>query len=566
HLYLDERPLPLRQVTLLLVLHVPSSCVASYHAAWDTEKRTLPTCLNGQCLVPAGSTGGTSGGGCSACTASQVCSNGRCVPNGSSGGSSGGCTPSCGGKCGGAPDGCNGTCPAAACTGCCDANKICQAGTANGDCGKNGAACTTCNAPDVCAAGTCAASCTPQCGSGKCVGGSDGCGGTCATGSCNGCCDGNKNCQPGNTQAACGIDGNACGSCSNGPCQSGVCCTKTAQPACSLTPSADGCGGTYAANCTTACCGSACCAAGQVCTAGGVCCSPDCSGKCPYASDGCGGTCPVPAGGNPGCSYNGAAGCCDSNGVCQPGSASTACGTSGACQDCSVNSTTCNRQGGDGGGYLCCTPGAGCGYSCGSAKIVDSCGVVCPANCPYNGCCGYSNGVCYTPGNLQSQCAYGGTNSVCMDCGTSACVDPTAAAQGNYNAVCGTCPEGNTQVASCNGNCGQVTQLCQGGQWVNQGSCTNICGGSACCDVNGNCQPGSTTTACLDGNGNGTCTDCTKWASNQWATGEDQGYGTCQNQNCCLTKGAPLATGASAFSCCSGAVSCDIFGNNCSCT
>ncbi|MHB8419628.1 MAG: GGDEF domain-containing protein, partial [Myxococcales bacterium] len=42
HLYLDERPLPLRQVTLLLVLHVPSSCVASYHAAWDTEKRTLP--------------------------------------------------------------------------------------------------------------------------------------------------------------------------------------------------------------------------------------------------------------------------------------------------------------------------------------------------------------------------------------------------------------------------------------------------------------------------------------------------------------------------------------------
>ncbi|MFZ5785103.1 MAG: hypothetical protein ACOY3Y_01565 [Acidobacteriota bacterium] len=60
------------------------------------------------------------------------------------------------GKCKGAPDGCGGTCPTNHCTGCCDANLVCQTGQSSGACGKAGSPCVDCAAGSKgCQGGTC---------------------------------------------------------------------------------------------------------------------------------------------------------------------------------------------------------------------------------------------------------------------------------------------------------------------------------------------------------------------------------------------------------------------------
>jgi hypothetical protein len=341
------------------------------------------------------------------------------------------------------------------------------------------------------------------------------------------------------------------------------------------------CGGDTGSCCPAAqCCGSTCCSAGEECSPGGACCKPQCDGKCPFADDGCGGQCPVPATGNPGCSYDGLPGCCDSNGVCQPGSADPACGNGGACLNCGSNGKSCNT--GVDGGSLCCTPGAGCGYSCGSTALRDECGNVCPVNCPANGCCGddghgNNSGICYASGDSDSECGAGGATAatlasapLCVDCaqayGTS-CANPAAAASGDYTDVCGTCKNGATRSTPCNGYCGSQAQTCQNGAWVDQGACANACG-DGCCQT----TPGQQPYCIINGLANdhcgingSACNDCT-----QWANGNDEGYGICSNtsQVCCLTKGAPVDQGTSPTACCSGTESCGvnvITGWTCSC-
>ncbi len=122
--------------------------------------------------------------------------------------------------------------------------------------------------------------------------------------------------------------------------------------------------------------------------------------------------------------------------------------------------------------------------------------------------------------------------------------------------ICGTCVDGATKQVYCNGQCGLQAQLCQSGQWANQGGCVDQCG-NGCCNANGFCTSGTLSVDC--GSGGGACTNC-----NQWANGGDTGYGTCSNQQCCLTQGAPVYSGTPASSCCSGHTSCTIFGI-CSC-
>jgi hypothetical protein len=87
-----------------------------------------------------------------------------------------------------------------------------------------------------------------------------------------------------------------------------------------------------------------------------------------------------------------ATGCCDANGVCQPGTSNTACGFGGV--PCSVCNTTTQ---------VC----AGAAHSC-----EQLCG---PDTCP-TGCCDPSTNNCL-PGNTAEACGYGG--EVCVQCDTT---------------------------------------------------------------------------------------------------------------------------------------------------
>jgi hypothetical protein len=107
----------------------------------------------------------------------------------------------------------NGTCRAP-CTpdtcpnGCCDANGVCQPGTATSECGFGGEPCHVCTPPEQCRAnGTCRASCGPD---------------TCP----NGCCDANGECLSGDENVACGTGGVQCVPCDTGAglfCRGDIC-------------------------------------------------------------------------------------------------------------------------------------------------------------------------------------------------------------------------------------------------------------------------------------------------------------------------------------------------------
>jgi hypothetical protein len=143
------------------------------------------------------------------------------------------------------------------CTGCCDFEGVCRPGNSSDQCGLTGVMCKACDPGLSCTLG----SCRPgfgtggggqggggdfQCNASTCFGCCNGptecldmsvqspeqCGrlgnpcqpcpgGACNQGSCatscdhctTGCCDDNFLCQPGNTEAHCGLNGNTCASC-----------------------------------------------------------------------------------------------------------------------------------------------------------------------------------------------------------------------------------------------------------------------------------------------------------------------------------------------------------------
>jgi Stigma-specific protein, Stig1 len=143
------------------------------------------------------------------------------------------------------------------------------------------------------------------------------------------------------------------------------------------------------------------CSAGQVCQ-GGTCLGARgalCSSNSQCASGlycSTGGTC-EPCG-----PTTCATGCCDANGVCQPGTSNTACGGGGfPCRVCNTTRDVCAA--------------GGCEPLCG------------PATCP-NGCCETSTNTCL-PGNIDAACGYGG--EVCFQCDTTSgsfCTTSTTAA------------------------------------------------------------------------------------------------------------------------------------------
>lgn len=255
---------------------------------------------NGECLDgDAINACGTGGGACQACDAlGFACISGKCD----------GTAPPCG---------------PATCTGCCDANGLCRAGTQTDACGAAGSACANCAAQNE------------GCSGGACQGAPP----VCGPASCGGCCDANGNCQSGTSDASCGAGGAKCQSCS----ASGKSCTQPGSycstvPPCSSQTCPNGCCDAQGI-CQLGRADAVCGAKGQACldcTATGKACAPQ--GYC-YAGKHCG--------------ADNCAGCCTTTGDCQAGTDAQACGEWGAlCDDCGAKGQSCQS--------LVCSDGSTC--------------------------------------------------------------------------------------------------------------------------------------------------------------------------------------------------------------
>jgi hypothetical protein len=251
-------------------------------------------------------------------------------------------------------------------------------------------------------------------------------------------------------------------------------------------------------------------------------------------------------------------GCCDSNGVCQPGAVTNACGTSGhACRDCAAtsfqscdaathacttsviqcNAATCSGcctggvcfNGNDpnvcgSGGHACIqcsSPDQTCtGQQCVSVAPPPPCG---SSNC--KGCC--AGQVCM-PGTDQAAC--GARGIACAPCATmcaptgtggSACT-PTPPPPPCSRATCpaGCCDGlGNCQPGVGNAMCGSLGVSCQscsqrGEQCTSQqcvavrdaGPCNAQTCPAGCCDSTGTCRGGDLRTQC--GTAGSACQNC----------------------------------------------------------
>lgn len=126
------------------------------------------------------------------------------------------------------------------------------------------------------------------------------------------------------------------------------------------------------------------------------------------------------------CSPDNCGGCCDSNGVCQPGDAVAVCGGAGLACDVCVGSQVCSAgrcgdgtgagggSGGGGGGAGMCTPttcaalGKNCGAvadGCGGMLACGTCsGAMCAMTCPAGFSC-----------NAAGACAGGSASSLALD-------------------------------------------------------------------------------------------------------------------------------------------------------
>jgi hypothetical protein len=379
------------------------------------------------------------------------------------------------------------TCEPSTCLGCCMGDR-CYPGTSSFECGSGGAGCTPCaDAGLACVAHACVASSGQPCkvadaGAGApCRGGGD-----CGPGTCpGGCCDSNGQCQGGSDESACGTGGLSCQTCGQAteecinqvcaPIQCpdgcpGGCCDSNG--ACNPGISTSACinGSFYCQDCSalggqqcinkvcanpdagTCLCPLGCCDALNQCHPGAsnTECGFDESSCMDCSSLGSGFQCvfqscegPLDAGV---CNESSCpSGCCDVNGVCQPGLTNPNCGVSGTnCQNCLAAAMVCSSQ-------QCVWPDGG---------------PACDGTCP--GCCN-AQGQCQ-PGNTPPSCGYNG--GPCLDC-----TNPGE-----------TCNSG-------------VCVALDGAIPCVQASC------SGCCDVDGNCRLGYTDTQC--GQNGGACQDCT---------------------------------------------------------
>ena len=399
-----------------------------------------------------------------------------------------------------------GACNVATCpVGCCDANGRCQTGDRPGACGSSAQACQDCIASGFQACDAARRACNSPVIA-------------CGAANCRGCCQKDL-CYPGIDSTACGTGGQACQSCgANGLACVGQQCVKP-------------CG----AGTCDGCCAANQCLAGNVQTAcgqhGGACADCTALAAACVSDAGTGGACKAA----PACNATLCpAGCCDANGVCQPGTASGACGPAGApCTACPT------------------------GRSCiGGACVLDCNAATCPTGCCLPAQLG-SAATCL-PGNLDDECGTGG--AVCQSCSYSspmgqcsnqACVIPPGC--DCPNGCCdksGVCQPGNS-----NAQCGFGDINCEdcplvGMQCFNQ-QCSapldaGVCNGdncpSGCCDGAGVCQPGLTNSVC--GNFGTNCEDC------------HMSGATCSNHQCVVPDGAPACDPRTCNGCCDQAGNC----------
>lgn len=300
-------------------------------------------------------------------------------------------------------------------------------------------------------------------------------GGGCDHDSCDGCCAGDE-CKPGDADAQCGVDGNACLDCADegGVCVGGAC----AWPAC------------RAETCEGCCDGVACvarkdqsdmaCGSGGVpCVScedvGGTCeagkcegCEPDCVGR--YCGpDSCGSTCG---------DCDGVHEYCSADGLCE-------CLGPICADECCPEDAVCSSFTGG-----CCLPscdglecgGDGCGGSCGPCTGTQTC-VSGACTCPLAGvecgdeCCNPLTEVCVSDlGDVLSCC-------------TPAC-DPSAS-----------CGDSDGCGGSCDGLCEDIDETCD----ADTGSCDCLSGmlcGEDCCASSEDCActgPGGTCLCLVSG-------------------------------------------------------------------
>jgi len=326
------------------------------------------------------------------------------------------------------------------CAGCCFGDQ-CWPGTDATACGHAGEQCGNCAAQgEACAAngGAPGGSCvgTPGCGPRDCP---------------FGCCDGNGVCQQGVQPYACGAGGSFCQNCQQ---FGAICQNQQCLPSC----------GPW--NCSQGCCDSSgvcrsgvfdnqCGSFGNSCfdceQSGNKCLNQQCAPPTQCNAQ----TCPF--------------GCCDANGLCQPGFAGEQCGNFGNfCQNCLQFGEVCSVQQ--------CVFGGPDGGGCNAQT------------CPF-GCCDFG-GNCQ-PGFLDFQC--GDFGNFCQNCQAFGDV---CSSQQCEPADAGPPDVGPPDVGPPDVGPPDVSL------------CPETCSG--CCDHTGQCQAGFLDTQC--GQFGVSCEDCTALA------------------------------------------------------
>jgi len=258
---------------------------------------------------------------------------------------------------------------------------------------------------------------------------------------CSGCCDVNGDCQPGNTEALCGVDAVACVSCEQGvACITGFCGGTGAGGGGGGAGGGTGGGTALCANCNGCCDTMGNCRGGNTqtsCGLGGAACE-----SCP-ATQACI---------DNKCQDYQCPGCVDSSSsACLPGTTNASCGT-------------------DGGTCTACTGTQSCFN--GACVTNTTCG---PANCS-NGCC--DGTVCVTP-TTDLKCGANGAN--CAACPSGSVCRNNACLAGSGGGAGG-------------GGGGTPTGGGSGGGGGSTGLCSLTCAG--CCDAQDQCQPGDADNAC----------------------------------------------------------------------
>lgn len=538
-------------------------------------------CCNGETceLGDAGTACGKNGAACNTCAATDVCRNQACA-------------------------GCNGqNCNDGCCTG-----SECVRGSAfaAGSCGTGGIACTACPAgtTDRCTAGMCKCGTHERCGTGqRCEAGQCVCDAT----SCPlGCCDPNGVCQT-RSPTKCGVGGAACGMC---PGETTNNCSLTGMCQCGSNAE---CGGGQrcqsgrcicdATSCASGCCdGDTCLTAGLASCGrmglGCITCDPLSANRCSVNGDcECSNNGGAACGPGRHCTGSGCVcdavscpnGCCDANGVCQPGTSTMACGSGGEacvpCANCSngtcpanCNPTTCSNGccagsncrapgtvtacGTAGSACVACNPvranncfggscSCGSGPQCGTGQFCDAGTCTCnAASCP-NGCCNGNLCQVFDAGSFASCGSGGAACAACAPAKASACTS-------------GACRCGNGPACgpglSCDADAGQC--VCNAGS-----GCGGCCSGNNCLDAGA-----LTVTAC--GSNSMACTQCAAGKADNCAGGTCK----CGNAAACGTgykcsAGACVCDGFSCAGCCSAngmtcntgntATACGTSGNTC---